>query len=219
MIPADSHLLNAVAAMAGTTGAVARGRGRRGRARLGQTQDADEDSDLSSELSCDTDTDTTSHTSSSMKTSSVEDVVGGRGHGRGDSRERVSAKGKRFGRGRGMKMDPEMSLSSSDLSTDSSLSPACSMSQLSMMEELLPPQQRVAGYFPGSAGRLCKLESNHFTVNLKIPNGMIYMYDVTIEPPWSRPYRKSDKKLYHDAVKMWKKVCPATEAEQSLLGL
>ena len=80
-------------------------------------------------------------------------------------------------------MDQEMSLSSSDFSTDSGLSPACSMSQLSMMEELLPPQQRVAGYFPGSAGRLCKLESNHFTVNLKIPNGMIYMYDVTIEPP------------------------------------
>lgn len=47
MIPADRLLLNA---MAGTTGAVARGRDRRGRARFGQTQGADEDSDLSSEL-------------------------------------------------------------------------------------------------------------------------------------------------------------------------
>ena len=74
-------------------------------------------------------------------------------------------------------MDPELSLSSSDLSTDSSLSPACSLEKLSMTEELLPPQHRVTGLFPGLAttGRPCKLETKHFTINLKIPSGMIYI--------------------------------------------
>merc|ERR1712142_467774 len=164
---------------------------------------ADEDSDLSSELSCDTDI-TMESSSSSFQTSttsksSLEEVSGGRGHGRG----------------RGYKANPELSLSSSDLSTCSSLSPACSLSSLRIVNELLPPQQRVAGYFPGSVGRLCKLESNHFSINLKIPEGMIYMYDVVVEPPWKRPYRKSDKKVYHEAIKTWKSVCPAVAEEQN----
>ena len=223
MIPVDSHLLSAVAAMSTdctpTPGSVARGRGRVRRPRVSQVQDAEEDSDLSSELSCDTDI-TVDSSTSSMQTSTskssleVEGVSGGRGHGRGNSAERTNSlewtpkKGKRLGRGRGKMMNPELSLSSSDLSTCPSLSPACSLSDL-RMEELLPPQLRVAGQYPGKAGRLCKLESNHFTINLKIPEGMIYMYDVTVEPPWKRPYRKSDKRVYHEAIKAWKSVCPA----------
>merc|ERR1712096_551180 len=93
------------------------------------------------------------------------------------------------GRGRGKKTDADLFLSSSDLSTDSSLSPACSMSKLSMVE-LLPSQPRVTGLFPGKSttGRPCTIETNHFTISLKIPEGMIYMYDVTVEPPWQRPY-------------------------------
>ena len=91
------------------------------------------------------------------------------------------------------------------------------MSNLPLLEELLPPQHRVTGLFPGKAttGRPCKLETNHFTISLKIPEGMIYMYDVTVEPPWKRPYRRSDKKLYHDAIKMWKEVCPAVKGEKN----
>merc|ERR1719285_409880 len=38
---------------------------------------------------------------------------------------------------------------------------------------------------------------------------MIYMYDITVVPPWSRPYRRSDKKLFHDTVAQWKASCPA----------
>jgi len=223
MIPVDCDLLSAVAAMSTdctpTPESMARGRGRLTRPRnSSQVQDADEDSDLSSELSCDTDI-TMESSSSSFQTSttsksSLEEVSGGRGHGRGNSVERGLARGKRLGRGRGFKMNPELSLSSSDLSTCSSLSPACSISNLHM-EELLPPQQRVAGYFPGSNGRLCKLESNHFNISLKIPDGMIYMYDVMVEPPWKRPYRRSDKKVYHEAIKAWKLICPAVSEEQN----
>ena len=38
-------------------------------------------------------------------------------------------------------------------------------------------QHGVMGLFPGLAttGRPCKLETKHFTINLKIPNGMIYI--------------------------------------------
>ena len=84
------------------------------------------------------------------------------------------------------------------------MSPASSLEKLFMVpeEELLQLQHRVRGLFPGQAttSRPCKLETNHFTINLKVPNGMIYMYDVTVETPWKRPYGKSDKKLYHDAI-------------------
>ena len=42
-------------------------------------------------------------------------------------------------------------------------------------------QHGVMGLFPGLAttGRPIKLEMNHFTIYLKIPNVMIFMYDVT----------------------------------------
>ena len=37
---------------------------------------------------------------------------------------------------------------------------------------------------------------------------------VTIQPPWVRKYRQSDKKLYHSAIAAWKKLCPAVKGEQ-----
>jgi eukaryotic translation initiation factor 2C len=43
---------------------------------------------------------------------------------------------------------------------------------------------------------------------------MIYMYDVTVVPPWSRPYRRSDKKLFHDTVALWKAACPSLKDHQ-----
>ena len=32
-------------------------------------------------------------------------------------------------------------------------------------------------------------------MSLNVPEGMIYMYDVTIVPPWNRVYKRSDKKV------------------------
>jgi hypothetical protein len=52
-----------------------------------------------------------------------------------------------------------------------------------------------------------KIATNHITVKLDVPEGMIYMYDVTVVPPWSHPYKRSDKKLYHDTVALWKVGC------------
>ena len=44
---------------------------------------------------------------------------------------------------------------------------------------------------PQENSRPCKVTTNHFSVVLEVPQGVIYMYDVTVEPPWSRPYRRS----------------------------
>ena len=46
-------------------------------------------------------------------------------------------------------------------------------------------------------------------MSLNVPEGMIYMYDVTVLPPWSRVYKRSDKKVYHDAIAKWKNMVPA----------
>ena len=42
--------------------------------------------------------------------------------------------------------------------------------------EFYPPQSRLSGKFPGtkSTGRACKLQTNHFPLSLKFPEGMIY---------------------------------------------
>ena len=42
-----------------------------------------------------------------------------------------------------------------------------------------------------------------------MPEGMIYMYDVTVLPPWNRVYKRSDKKVYHDTITKWKDMVPA----------
>ena len=34
------------------------------------------------------------------------------------------------------------------------------------------------------------------------------MYDIKIEPPWSRPYRKRDTEIYLEVFKKWKEICP-----------
>ena len=81
--------------------------------------------------------------------------------------------------------------------------------------EFYPPQSRLSGKFPGtkSTGRACKLQTNHFPLSLKFPEGMIYQYSVTIMPPWfgRRDYKRTDKQLYHDTIKEWKEVCPAAK--------
>ena len=83
------------------------------------------------------------------------------------------------------------------------------------VQEFYPPQSRLSGKFPGSKnlGRLCKLQTNHFPLSLRFPEGIIHQYSVTIIPPWfgKREYRRSDKQLYHDVIKAWKEVCPAAK--------
>ena len=79
-----------------------------------------------------------------------------------------------------------------------------------LSDELLPPQKRVipAGRpdFPGHMGTAVRLSTNHF--HLTLPSGVVYQYTITMEPPWARPYRKSDKALYQQVLSQWRKVCP-----------
>ena len=84
-------------------------------------------------------------------------------------------------------------------------------------QDLRPPQQRTKGLFPGLAntGRPCRVQTNHFSLSVKVPQGVVHMYEVTILPPWSRKYKKSDKVLYHETIRQWKKDCPAVSGEQS----
>ena len=74
--------------------------------------------------------------------------------------------------------------------------------------DFLPPQSRLSGLFPGTTGRPCKLQTNHFPISLKFPEDVIFMYDVCIVPPWSREYKRTDKQLYHDTIALWKKSLP-----------
>ena len=81
---------------------------------------------------------------------------------------------------------------------------------------LRPPQQRTKNLFPGLAntGRACRLQTNHFSLSVKLPEGLIHLYEVTIQPPWTRKYRRSDKLLYQRAVSAWKETCRAVKGEQ-----
>ena len=74
--------------------------------------------------------------------------------------------------------------------------------------DFLPPQSRLSGLFPGTRGRPCKVQTNHFPISLKFPKNLIYMYDVCIVPPWSREYKRTDRQLYHDTIALWKKSLP-----------
>ena len=165
--------------------------------------------------------------SSGSQSSLAEDAaVGGRGvhtdWARGASTEGVGRK--RFGRGRGLKTkSADISLSSSDMSADETDEGLQSIGNLNIQENeddsgmLLPPQQRVRNLFPGlsNKGRPCRVETNHYSLQVKLPEGIIYMYEVTILAPWVRNYRQSDKKLYHAAVAKWKQLCPAISKEQN----
>ena len=126
----------------------------------------------------------------------------------------------------------DISLSSSDISDD-----GLADLQIQDHEEsdgiLLPPQQRLKNLFPGLSnkvviaipvtqiilfdykGRPCKVETNHYSLSVKVPEGVIYMYEVTIQTPWVRKYRQSDKKLYHAAIAKWKELCPAVKNEKN----
>ena len=97
--------------------------------------------------------------------------------------------------------------------------PLSSFSAAQYEAEFYPPQSRLNGKFPGTAktGRSCKLQTNHFTIKLKFPEGVIYQYVVTIAPPWygRREYRRTDKQLYHDVIKEWKKSHPVPASNQA----
>ena len=56
---------------------------------------------------------------------------------------------------------------------------------------------------------LFRLTANHFQISLaptKIPKGLLYMYNISVVPPWSREYRRGDRSLYQRVVQKWKQV-------------
>jgi len=192
-----------------------KGRKGRGRGKLCKGKDdLSQKSDGSSDLSFDSvESKSVSSLCGLKSSSSLESSSDGKdgdmekGHGLGTQRLRS------LGRGRRSSTLYSDSLTSSDFSTDSSLHEVC---RLSLYDELLPPQSRVQGNFPGSSGKICRVESNHFKVNLNLLKGVIHMYDVVIEPPWRRPFRKSDKQLYHDVILAWKKQCQVIKQEEQV---
>ena len=115
-------------------------------------------------------------------------------------------------------MDPEQVEDAPSFNPDTDF-PMSSLRALQEEAEFYPPQSRVSGKFPGTAktGRACKLQTNHFTVKLRFPEGVVYQYCVTICPPWygRREYRRSDKQLYHDVIKEWKKTHPVPKSNQA----
>jgi len=86
------------------------------------------------------------------------------------------------------------------------------LSHLTISDQFLPPTKRKtltpAGkpYFPGNLGHSVKLATNHFPLSL--PPGILYQYTISVVPPWTRPYRRSDKDLYHRVVQQWRRICP-----------
>ena len=69
-----------------------------------------------------------------------------------------------------------------------------------------PPHLRSNGVFPGNGGSLCKLNVNH--VRMKIPEGKIYQYNLKIETPWKREFKKSDKDIFQLVIQEWRSACP-----------
>eukprot|EP00092_Neocalanus_flemingeri_P034497 GFUD01037510.1.p1 GENE.GFUD01037510.1~~GFUD01037510.1.p1 ORF type:complete len:930 (+),score=334.94 GFUD01037510.1:83-2872(+) len=88
--------------------------------------------------------------------------------------------------------------------------PSTSSTVQSLSSDLLPPQKRLTPsgkpHFPGRQGSAVLLATNHFPLSL--PTGLVYQYTVTIQPPWTRPYRRSDKSLYQQVIQKWRSVCP-----------
>ena len=84
----------------------------------------------------------------------------------------------------------------------------------SLGSDLLPPQKRLTPsgkpHFPGTLGEVVRLSTNHFPISF--PSGLVYQYTVTIQPPWTRPYRRSDKSLYQQVMVKWRAVCPQAKA-------
>jgi len=80
--------------------------------------------------------------------------------------------------------------------------------------DLLPPTLRISkipgkpAAFPGSAGTPCKLAVNHFQVSVnptKIKDGVLFMYNITVVPPWTREYKRSDRPLYQQVIQKYQK--------------
>ena len=69
-----------------------------------------------------------------------------------------------------------------------------------------PPHLRSNGVFPGKGGTLCRLNVNH--VRVKVPEGKIYQYNLKIETPWKREYKKSDKDIFQLVIQEWRSACP-----------
>ena len=73
--------------------------------------------------------------------------------------------------------------------------------------------------FPGSAGTPCKLAVNHFEIAVnpnpkKIKDGVLFMYNITVVPPWAREYKRSDRPLYQKVIQRWKEEEPLLSKEQ-----
>ena len=43
----------------------------------------------------------------------------------------------------------------------------------------------------------------------------IFVYNIKIIPPWSRPYRGSDRQLYLTVFLEWKRLCPAVNNQHA----
>ena len=71
---------------------------------------------------------------------------------------------------------------------------------------IAPPHLRTNQVFPGSGGTQCQLTVNH--VRMKLPKGKIYQYNLKIEPPWKREFKKSDKDIYQIVIARWRQRCP-----------
>ena len=167
----------------------------------------------------------------------------GRGHGVGIPGSLEKTPGSTKGRGRAKKKlsgsdvttsttsisstnstsesDPDLSLPLSDLQLESRRALPTTVGLTGGYDNshalLLPPQKRKLGHFPGvsnSGNRPCQVLTNHFNMTVKVPEGVVYMYEVNITPPWTRKYRRSDKVLYQEAIRLWKEACPAVAGEK-----
>ena len=122
---------------------------------------------------------------------------GGRGRGRGGGRrEAGSVQSQETSSVSGS--EPSVS-ESSGLSLSTDLEEELTQLQLSSSQSflrnnnLLPPQQRSKKLFPGLAktGRSTSLKTNHFSLKVSLPQGVVHMYEVTIVAPWTRAYRET----------------------------
>ena len=221
-----------------------RGRGRattrKKKSLVGRERDSScSSSDLSLESGSEPSQSSSSSGSSGSQSSSPpvpgeEGERSGRGHGSGSLGSLEKTPGSVQGRGRAQKKKTGgASVSGSDVTTFTSGSePDVSVRDLQLESSralpttvgltgagygFLPPQKRKLGHFPGlsnSGSRPCTVLANHFKMSVKVPEGVVYMYEVNITPPWTRKYRRSDKVLYQETIRQWKKVCPAVAGEQ-----
>ena len=86
----------------------------------------------------------------------------------------------------------------------------------SLSNDLFPPQKRLTPsgkpHFPGSLGSAVRLSTNHFPLSL--PSGLVYQYTVTIQPPWTRSYGKSN---CQEVIQKWRSV--SSQGQSIQLGL